>query len=271
MMRREEHIKQFQRRVRTFFRLHRRDFPWRRTGDPYRILVSEVMLQQTQTVRVVAKYREFIRKFPTVRALARAQLTDVLRAWSGLGYNRRARALWEAARVIVVDYRGKIPNDRNALDALPGVGHYTAAAVRAFAFNEPDTFIETNIRSVFIHEFFPGRTAVADRELVPYLERSLDRRNPREWYYALMDYGAMLKRRDRTLTGRSRHYSKQKPFAASSRQLRGRIVKILLAGAASESAIASRLHEQRAAVRMRIEELCADGLVVRTGRLVSLP
>ena len=182
----------FRRTVLEHYRASKRDLPWRRTRDAYRILVSEVMLQQTQVARVQTFYENFIKKFPSFATLARSKKSDVLRAWQGLGYNRRALALKELAVIIVKKYGSKLPRDRKTLESLPGVGPYTAGAVRAFAWGQPDVFIETNIRRVFIHFFFPRRKKVSDREILLLVEKTLDRRDVRAWYFALMDYGAML-------------------------------------------------------------------------------
>ena len=163
--------------------------PWRTTRDPYSILVSEIMLQQTQVERVKTKYTEFLAAFPTIESLASSLLTDVLRTWQGLGYNRRAIALKRCAEEIVSRYSGQFPRDTAELETLPGIGPYTARAVAAFAFGMAEPLIETNIRTVFIHFFFHGRDRVSDREIMPLVARTLDRHNPREWYYALMDFG----------------------------------------------------------------------------------
>ena len=187
-------IRKFRRKVWEYWKKNgRHDLPWRKTKDPYRILVSEVMLQQTQVPRVTEKYKEFLKKFPTVRALAKAPLSDVLKVWSGLGYNRRAKYLHDAAKQIV-----EVGNIKKALaHPLPGVGPYTRAAVLVFAFNEPDVLIETNIRGAYIHHFFPMRRSVSDTEISTLLSKVGAGEDPREWHWALMDYGAYLKRRDR--------------------------------------------------------------------------
>src|SRR3989344_2854344 len=185
----------FRSEVYSFYRRNKRALPWRLTKNPYHILVSEIMLQQTQVDRVKPKYREFLKIFPTIRALAASPLSKVLWTWSGLGYNRRAAALKKCAEEIMRGYKGRIPDTMEELDALPGVGHHTAGAIMAFAFNKPVVFIETNIRSVFIHHFFQKREKVSDLELEPLIAQTLDRRAPRRWYSALMDYGSALKRR----------------------------------------------------------------------------
>ena len=237
---------QFRKTVLAHYAKNNRPMPWRRTRDPYRILVSEVMLQQTQVSRVLHFYKNFIKKFPDARTLARAKTADVLRAWQGLGYNRRALALQRLAQKVVAEYGGRLPRERAALEALPGIGPYTAGAIRAFAFNEPEIFIETNIRRVFIHFFFPANKTtkkrakkVTDAELQRYIEETLDKKNLREWYYALMDYGAMLGEATRksASTGnigqnpnrRSAHYARQSKFAGSDREIRGKIVREMLA------------------------------------------
>ncbi|KKT24343.1 MAG: Endonuclease III family protein [Candidatus Magasanikbacteria bacterium GW2011_GWA2_43_9] len=174
----------FRRTIRRYYAAHSRSLPWRHTHDPYKILVSEVMLQQTQVGRVTAYYKNFLHKFPTIKVLAKASLADVLRAWQGLGYNRRALMLKRAAEHTVRIYGGKLPQDAGLLDDLPGIGINTAGAIAAFAFNTPSVFIETNIRRVFIHFFFPGRSTVHDRNILKLVEETMDRKNPREWYYA---------------------------------------------------------------------------------------
>lgn len=219
----------FRRKIRRHYATRGRNLPWRHVRDPYRILVSEVMLQQTQVARVIAYYKSFLREFPTIKALASAPLPDVLRAWRGLGYNRRALMLKRAAEHSVLKYDGKLPQDVRLLDDLPGIGINTAGAITAFAFNTPSVFIETNIRRVFIHFFFPGGNKVYDRHILKLVEETMDRRNPREWYYALMDYGAYLGREMKENPNRRSHsYARQSRFEGSDRQIRAGIVKLLL-------------------------------------------
>jgi A/G-specific adenine glycosylase len=211
------------------YRAFGRRMPWRETTDPYRVLVSEVMLQQTQVDRVRPKYGAFLEAFPDVEALARASPADVLRVWQGLGYNRRALALQAAAARIVTEFGGRVPDDPVALETLPGIGPATAAAIVAYAFDQPTVYIETNVRRVFLHFFFRDRTGVPDAELRPLVERALDRDRPREFYWALMDYGTMLARNGPNPNRRSAHHVVQPPFEGSARQLRGRTLKVLLA------------------------------------------
>lgn len=226
----------------------RHHLPWRKTKNPYYILVSECMLQQTQVDRVVPKYLLFIKIFPTLELLAAAPLSRVLRLWSGLGYNRRAKYLHRAAKIIIDTYskkeRGMLFKNPELLEALPGVGHYTARAVAAFATNAPVVFIETNIRTVFFANIHSSKDAIfgtvdnsgskiSDRELLPHVEDALKTAlslgiAPKDWYAALMDYGAHLKARGAKLNARSAHYSKQSKFRGSLRQLRGSLLRALL-------------------------------------------
>ncbi|MGP1459059.1 MAG: A/G-specific adenine glycosylase [Treponema sp.] len=222
-------IAEFQNEIWSFYRGNGRRFPWRETNDPYAVLVSEFMLQQTQTERVAGKYAEWLDAFPSVQELAAAPFAKVLEQWVGLGYNRRARFLHEAAKTIVREHSGLVPSDPLVLETLSGIGAYTAAAVAAFAYNKPTVFIETNIRAVFIHCFFADRTGVSDKEIFPLVEAALDKRNPRLWYYALMDYGAALKKRISNPNRQSRHYAKQSKFEGSVRQARGALLRALTA------------------------------------------
>ncbi len=222
-------ISAFRRRVLVYFKKRgRAHLPWRKTRDPYAILVSEIMLQQTQVDRVIPYFNRWMKKFPTPKALARAKLIDVLKEWSGLGYNRRAKFLHDTAKGIVAKHSGKVPRDFAALLALPGVGDYTAKAVRVFAFNEPEALIETNVRSVFIHHFYTNvlqKTAIADKELFPIIQKAVDRQDPRTFYAALMDYGSHLKALHPNPSRRSKHHTKQSKFEGSLRQVRGAILR----------------------------------------------
>lgn len=262
-------IKQFRQIVYTYYARHARTLPWRETHDPYRVLVSEIMLQQTQVSRVLQKYRSFLHRFPTIQMLAKARLRDVLKEWQGLGYNRRALLLHRCARTVVLNYKGKIPCQREILRGLPGIGEATSGALRAFAYNAPEVFIETNIRSVFIHHFFSDKKNVSDKKLLIVIGKALDRKNPRKWYSALMDYGVFLKN---TLTNPSRkslHYKKQSPFKGSRRQIRGRILKFLAKkNRAKEPAMRLYLCVDKAALSEILASLCKEGLVKQKGKMV---
>lgn len=221
-------IVQFQQTVWEFYKKNKRSLPWRKTADPFKILVSEIMLQQTQVDRVIPKYQSFLKRFPNPTVLSRANLAHVLQEWQGLGYNRRALYLKKAADTIMKNFHGKIPADITALQTLPGVGYNTACAILAYAFNQPVTFIETNIRSVFIHHFFAKTHEVSDKQIMPLVEKSVDQATPREWYWALMDYGSFLKKTNINPSRSSKHYTKQSRFIGSTRQIRGLIIRFLL-------------------------------------------
>jgi A/G-specific adenine glycosylase len=225
----ERDSSRFQETVLDFYHKNgRHDLLWRKTTNPYHILVSEIMLQQTQVPRVTVKYPQFISAFPDVHSLAGASLAEVLGVWKGMGYNRRAIALRTIAGLVISRFSGFIPDDETVLSGFPGIGKATAGSIVAFAFDRPTVFIETNIRRVFIHCFFGDMVPVSDREIRPLVARMLDVKHPREWYYALMDYGAVLGRRIPNPNRRSTHYHLQSAFEGSDRQLRGRILELLL-------------------------------------------
>lgn len=262
---RDPRIEQFRETVWRFYREHGRAMPWRETTDPYAILLSEVMLQQTQVPRVTEKYTAFLSRFPSLEELAAAELSDVLAAWQGLGYNRRAKHLQESAKRIRDVHGGTIPADPEILETLPGIGPNSAGSIAAFAYNRPVVFIETNIRRALLHFFFADAEQVRDAALLPYVSDSLDRDNPREWYYALMDYGADIAKRIPNPNRRSAHYTRQSPFENSNRQVRGRIVRLL---SAQKSAVPLPLDEVAEQVGFDVERvrgvaqvLAAEGFV----------
>lgn len=232
-----------------------RDLPWRRTRDPYEIWLSEVMLQQTQVPRVLTRMPTWLERFPDVRALAAAEPSDVLEAWQGMGYNRRALALHKAAQRVVEDFGGEFPRETRELVSLPGIGPATAQGIRSFAFDLPGVYLETNVRTVFLHHYFPDVPTVPDRELVPLIEAACPAApgcaageaapfaepedaddTPRAWYYALLDYGAYLKKTLPNPSRRSAGYSRQSKFEGSRRQKRAHIGRMLLAARDAEPA-----------------------------------
>ncbi len=221
-------IRRFKKEVWKHYRLYGRNLPWRTTTNSYRILVSEIMLQQTQVGRVKEKYRVFLRQFPSFRALAAASPGHVLVAWQGLGYNRRALALKRLADIMVTHHRGRLPKDLEVLRSLPGIGAATAGAISAFAFNQPSVFIETNIRRAYIHYFFPHKRRVRDEAIVSLVRAAVDTKRPREWYYALMDYGSHLGKLPENPNKKSARYRLQSTFKGSRRQLRGKIIAHLV-------------------------------------------
>lgn len=269
----------FQAVVMDYYHTHGRALPWRTPEltsqpdgslDAYKIMVSELMLQQTQVNRVIPKYQAFLEVFPTVVSLAEAPLSAVLQLWNGLGYNRRAKYLHSAAQVVQQNYGGVFPRSTTELTALPGIGKNTAGAIMAYAFNEPVAFIETNIRTVYIHYFFHDQLSVADAEILALVEQTMDRDDPRTWYWALMDLGSTLKREVGNASRLSKGYTKQSRFEGSLRQLRGKILKQLLQGGVLEAELLSSLLDDRAAVALAA--LYQEGLVsIDKKGLVSLP
>ncbi len=221
-------IADFRELVWEHYRQHARSMPWREDPSPYKVVVSEVMLQQTQVDRVTPKFLDWVKQWPSFADLAAAPTDELLRVWKGLGYNRRALRLRELARIVAEDHAGRLPDSQAELEALPGIGPHTAGAILAYAFNRPVVFIETNIRRVFLHHFFADQDMVHDRELLAYIEAALDREHPREWYWALMDYGSWLKSQIVNPNRRSRHHVRQAKFEGSNRQLRGKILDLVL-------------------------------------------
>lgn len=265
-------IQQFQKIIWDHYRAHGRFFDWRHTDDPYKIFISEVMLQQTQTSRVAQKYPIFMQAFPNFWALAHASLKEVLLQWQGLGYNRRGMFLHQSAQKIVSDYNGILPDDPNVLIALPGIGKATAASMIAFAYNKPTVFIETNIRSVFIHFFFATQTEIADSQIMPLIQASLDLENPRDWYYALMDYGVYLKKLVVNPNKKSKHYTKQSKFQGSDRQIRGMILKILSTNAQriSQKEITDMIGKDHVRIEKIIKQLIKEKFISQFGGLIGI-
>lgn len=248
-----------------------RTFAWRQTTDPYHILISEVMLQQTQTQRVIEKYEGWVNTLPNIQSLASAPLREVLFLWQGLGYNRRALYLHTTAKRVVSDYHSQIPADPYILRSFPGIGPHTAASICAFAFNMRTIFIETNIRTVFLHIFFQGRVDVTDAEILPLIEQTVDCVNPREWYYALMDLGVFLKKEFSNPNKRSKHYAIQSRFQGSNRQLRGAILRVMLEKKEiSVEVLTMLLKEPSERIEQSVGQLVADGLIKRRGQSVFI-
>ena len=259
----KETLELFCSEIYAFYRDRGREFSWRSELSPYRVLVSEIMLQQTQTGRVEEKFTIFIDRFPDFKALAEAPFSEVLRSWKGLGYNRRAKYLQDIARLVVDTFDSALPDDPEVLVSFPGIGKATAASICVFAFNQPHAFIETNIRTVFIHFFFPAQSAVSDVEIMDLVEQTIDRDNPRDWYYALMDYGVMLKKTVGNLSRKSRDYRKQSRFEGSDRQLRGRILDLLLQHRRMDASTAAALLEHsEGRIAPLLEGLTGEGLLV---------
>ena len=279
----DQQIVVFQKVVWDYFAAHgRHDLPWRlpeadSSFDPYKILVSEIMLQQTQVGRVWPKYEAFLQAFPTVQDLAAAPLGDVLIAWQGLGYNRRAKFLWQAAQRVVNDFDSMFPHTQAELTTLPGVGTNTAGAIMAYAYDAPVAFVETNIRTVFIHHFFQDQTGISDKEILELVKLTLpqegkeqpnkmysilpssDREKPlglsRMWYWALMDYGVHLKQSVGNLSRASKSYAKQSAFEGSLRQIRGHVLRLLSDGPRTSEDLAAKITDKRlSSVLQKLEQ-----------------
>ncbi len=243
--------------------------PWREDTRPYYILVSELMLQQTQVDRVIPKFNDFIRQFPDVNDLAKAPLADVLALWNGLGYNRRAKFLHEAARRIVNEYDGKFPETRVELQTLPGVGPGTSGAIMNYAFNQPEIFVETNVRTVYFYHFFPDRDDVRDSEVEALLNETIDRESPREFYWAIMDYGAWLKKQGAGSITQGAAYKKQTPLKGSVREVRGQIVRALTQNEMLMADLRRSLQRDER-FEPALAGLVKDGLVTISGDTIHL-
>lgn len=266
----EVHMDDFKKLVWEYYRENRRSMPWRDHIDPYHVVVSEIMLQQTQVPRVMTKFAAFTNSFPTFESLAQAPLGDVLREWQGMGYNRRGKYLQQVAQIVMDECAGTLPDDPSVLVKWPGIGPATAASIVCYAYNKPVVFIETNIRRVFIHHFFHDQQGVDDRDIWPLVAEAMDRENPREWYYALMDYGTHLAKTVPNPNRRSRHHSTQSAFEGSRRQVRGAVLRAL--SGAPEGLSLDQL--QQSIIDERLEEVVqimeSEGLISREHNTLKL-
>lgn len=241
-----------------------RDMPWRESPTPYFVLVSELMLQQTQVARVIPKFQEFIQRFPTLSDLARSSLSDVLVLWNGLGYNRRAKYLWQTAQEVARRFDGELPDTHDELVSLPGIGPNTAGAILNYAYEIPTPFIETNIRTVYFHHFFHDEALVDDKTLKELVVSTMDREHPRAWFWALMDYGAHLKTTVGGRIDKSRHYKKQSPLKGSLREMRGMIIRELAVHPLDEAQLKMAVQaDERFATALR--DLEREGMIERSG------
>ena len=267
----EAEIKTFQKKILVWYRVHgRHDLPWRHTRDPYKIFVSEIMLQQTQVDRVVPKYKNFLKQFPTVKRLAYAPQAAVLKEWQGLGYNRRALYVKRAAAQVVKNYKGAFPKNPHELEKLPGVGHYTARAMCAFAWDMPEVFIETNIRRVYIHFFFAHKKKVIDAEILECIQKTLPPEHIREWYWALMDYGAGELKNISNPNRKSIRYVRQSKFEGSRRFARAKLLDLILLESRLTLKKTQALFERDPLLAMHnpkeiLEALARDGFIKKNG------
>ncbi len=256
-------IELFREIILNYYKIYGRSFSWRETSDPYHILLSELMLQQTQTERAAPKYAAFIERWPDFDALSEAPFSEILILWKGLGYNRRAMALKQIALIAVRQYGGTLPRIYDELLKLPMVGSATASAVLAFSYNQPALYLETNIRRVLLHFFYQNEEKVHDRELYKLLEAVQVREDPKSWYYALMDYGVLLKKMVKNPNRRSAHYTKQPAFENSNRQIRGQILTVFTEkGLVSKKELYSFLNFPQENINKCLSALQKEGFVI---------
>lgn len=266
----------FKKTIWDYYRKNRRSMPWRPRGrerlSPYWVVVSEIMLQQTQVSRVEKKFPAFIKKFPHFKALAQAHLKDVLAEWKGLGYNRRALNLHKLAQSLVSQHKGIVPKTYNELLDLPGIGPNTAGSLLAFAHNIPHPFIETNIRSVYIHFFFKdSKRKISDKELLPLIEKTLDHKKPREWYYALMDYGSYLKKKAYNPSRKSTHHVKQSKFKGSNRELRAQILQMIVESPSTIEKVQTKLPSTpEHSIEKNLLDLVYEGFLEKKNAIYSV-
>ena len=267
-------IPKFQKLILDSRKKNQRDMPWRETDNPYKILVSEVMLQQTQVARVLPKYKEFLKEFPTLQSLAKTPDGKLLKVWRGLGYWKRALSLKKAAKEIIKSHEEKFPENPKDLQKLPGIGPYTAGAIACFAFQNKDAFLDTNIRRVYLHFFFPKKKDVSDKEILHIAEKAVWKKNPRQWHYALFDYGATVLK-DKKINKQSKHYSKQSRFEGSLRSFRTKVMRFLL-DQPNQTATASKIQRllKKAKSPYVPEKILAslekDGLIKKKRNFYSL-
>lgn len=249
-------VLEFQEKIFSWYKNNKRELPWRRTDNPYHILVSEIMLQQTQVQRVIPYYQSFIKRFPDYKTLAGARKRTVLSYWSGLGYNLRALRLREAAHDIFRFYQSEMPRERDLLLSLPGVGRYTSAALLAFAYNIEAPVIDTNIRRVLIYELeLPEDTSLEELEEAAAL--LVPKGKSREWNSALIDYGAVYATARKT---KIKPQSRQSLFEGSERQIRGAVLRYLLENDAAKEEQLSEWypHHNFSAI---ISKMTTEGLI----------
>ena len=250
----------------------RHDLPWRLNRTPFTAYLSEIMLQQTQVDRVVLKFNEFTAELSSFKELAEAPQAQVIRLWQGLGYNRRALALHRSAQMIVQEFGGKLPSTEEELLSLPGIGPATAGSLQVYAFNKKVSYIETNIRAVFLHHFFADDTEVHDKHLLPLITEALGYVDSAyEWYSALMDYGTMLKKKHKNPARKSKHHQKQSTFEGSLRQVRGAVVRYLSSHeSASLIELQAHIKDPQHRVAPVVKALIDEGFLVQSDIYYSL-
>jgi A/G-specific adenine glycosylase len=260
-------IKLFQKKILAWYAYHKRVLPWRKKRDPYSIFISEIMSQQTQLIRVIPKFELWMQRFPNIQSLAEASVADVLKYWSGLGYNRRALNLKKAAEIIIKNFNGKFPNTEKELLQLPGIGKYTARALLCFAFNQQVAVVDTNIRKIIITQFsFDGN----EKELYKVAEQLLPKGKAYEWNQALMDYAAAVLKKEKILIPR------QSKFIGSHRYYRGQVLKYLVEHRKIElrnlGAIIKKDYSALDEIWLQklVQELIREGFIVKKGNVITL-
>lgn len=288
----KKQITAFQEKILTWYVEHQRDLPWRKSRDPYRILVSEIMLQQTQVSRVIPKYDAWFVAFPMIERLAEAPVSEVLRHWSGLGYNRRALFLQKTAQAIVREHNGVWPQSVDGLKSLPGIGPYTSGAVACFAFNQQVAVVDTNIRKVILLSFFchceeryrkvtkqslTHRTdcratlAMTQKEIQQIADMLLPHGKAYAWNQALMDYAAAVLVKEKVPV------VKQSKFIGSNRYYRGKTLKVLLEHHALEEEQLGKLlkadysRKDKKWLEKILSGLVKEGFVMRNNGRILLP
>jgi len=255
----QEEIQRFQKKVLTFYKKNGRTLPWRKTTDPYKILLSELMLQQTQVTRVTQYYEKWVDRWPTIDALASASKAEVLEEWMGLGYNTRAVNLHKAARIIVTQFHSDVLDAMTHYKEIPGVGRYTSQAVQIFSTNTDRITVDTNIRRIFIKEFNLYET-ISDNDLWLLAEHCLPRGKSRDWHNALMDYGALV------LTARKtgiKPKTTQTRFTGSDRQIRARVIRILLQSDESLMTLSRALHVDQSRLSRILDKLLSEQIIAK--------
>ncbi len=257
-------MKEFRQKVLAHYDKNGRDMPWRHLSNDqqlrlYQVVVSELMLQQTQVTRVTLKYQCWMKRFPSMQECAESDFSDILAEWQGLGYMRRARYLHDICKQLTSVERATY----ELLCSQKGIGPNTAAAIMAYTYNEPLAFVETNIRTVYIHEFFHDMPLVSDSDIREAVNNTMDRDEPRIWFWALMDYGSYLKKTGKR-NHQSAHYVRQSAFEGSNRQLRAKILKAVLQSTSlAYDEVLLRFDDARSAAC--IDALVQDGLLRRVG------
>jgi A/G-specific adenine glycosylase len=266
-------VAKFKQQVWNFYEKNgRHELPWRQTDDGYAIYISEIMLQQTQVSRVIPKYEQWLSDLPDFKSVASAPTKEILLHWQGLGYNRRALYIKETCKEIVDTHSGRLPQSEPELLDLPGVGPYTTGALQAFVYDLPVVFIETNIRTVFIHHFFPDQDEVTDTEIKKMIEETLPKNKARNWYWALMDYGSHLKKTVGNLNKKSKSYRKQSTFTGSNRQLRAVLTRYILEHEPAtledierEFSELVKEHKHMESLKRNLKQLESEGFLRRAG------